>query len=176
MNKLIQLLLLFLWYGYTTHAQKGDNQVRVLAEVSVGQDAVQPGFGGYVKFLYGVGSSAQLTLTTGVKKSNEVARVKNTIRVVPVLVGYKYNLKKFYAEPQLGFGELGGRQDIGGDWARHSKGALFLALGAGYNTNHIDLGIRYQKGNVVNRQGLPESVYNRFHYVGLYVGYILWRK
>ena len=176
MNKTGALLPFLLLGVYTTCAQQGNNQIRILAEVSVGEDAVQAGYGGYIKFLYGVGSSAQVTLTAGVKKSNEVARYKNTIRAVPVLLGYKQNLRRFYAEPQAGFGELGGRHDIGGDWARPSRGALFWALGAGYNFNRLDLGLRYQAADAVHKQGPAGSVYNRFDYFGLYAGYVLWRK
>ena len=176
MNKILLLLGLLVFRVGAVCAQKGDNQVRGLAEVSIPEGAVGFGFGGYVKFLYGVGATAQLTLTTGVKKSAEEGRYKNTIRAIPVLVGYKLNLLRFYAEPQVGFGELGGKSDMDGDWARYSEGAFFWAVGVGYNHKRLDLGLRYQDAQTVHPQTHVSPIFNRLEYVGLYAGYTLWRK
>jgi hypothetical protein len=176
MNKILLLSGLFLFSVGAVRAQKGDNQIRVLGELSLPEGAVGIGLGGYMKFLYGVGASGQVTLTTGVKKSSEEGLYKNTIRTIPVLVGYKLNVRWFYAEPQVGFGELGGKAEMDGDWAQYSGGAFFWAVGVGYNRKRLDLGLRYQDTQAVRQQSNSHPIYNRFEYVGLYAGYTLWRK
>ena len=176
MNKILLLFGLFLFSVCAVRAQKGDNQLRVLGELSLPEGAVGVGFGGYMKFLYGVGASGQLTLTAGAKKSNEVTHYKNTIRAIPVLVGYKINMLRFYVEPQVGYGELGGKAQMDGDWAQYSEGAFFWAAGVGYNHRRLDLGLRYQDAHAVRMQSKLHPIYNRFEYIGLYAGYTLWRK
>lgn len=176
MNKILLLSGLLLFSVCVVRAQKGENQLRGLAEVSLPEGAVGFGFGGYIKFLYGVGSAGQLTLTTGAKKSSEEGRYKNTIRTIPVLLGYKLNVNRLYAEPQAGFGELGGKAQMDGDWAQYSKGAFFWAVGVGYNHKRLDLGLRYQDAHAVRMQTNLHPIYNRFEYIGLYAGYTLWRK
>jgi hypothetical protein len=90
-----------------------------------------------------------------------------------VLAGYKHLLKRFYIEPQAGYGEIGGRVDIGGDYARPSNGAFIWAIGTGYQWKRIDIGIRYQSavGTVYTSSGNKRA----FGFTGIHIGYhLIW--
>lgn len=163
----------------STFAQKGNNQLSLIGEASFAEDN-NMGFGGFLKGAYGVKNNAQVTLQIGVTKfkssvsyfdSNGNELDKTTTRLIPVLVGYKRYLKQFYIEPQLGFGELGGREDIGGDWARPSVGAFFWAAGAGFQFNKMDLGLRYQNAHATGGKDAGTWGDKQFSFVGVHVGY-----
>ncbi|MGH2564089.1 MAG: outer membrane beta-barrel protein [Ginsengibacter sp.] len=160
-------------------AQKGNNQVTVIAEGTVPVYQNDQGFGGFIKGLYGIGKSAHLTFTAGVseftsKKNVELS--KTTTRLIPFMAGYKQNLNKFFVEPQIGFGELGGKIFSDGDYARPSIGALFWAFGAGYNFNRIVIGVRFESVHGV--EGSSSGLWHNqnFHYTGIQVGYNIFQK
>ena len=183
MDKRLLYCMLFFLGMHTSYAQKGDNQVRILAEVGFPMhDEFRMGGGAYVKFLYGVGRSGQVSLTTGASKFRASATLigrngeRTHIRTVPVLLGYKINIKNIYIEPAIGYGELGGRDNIGGDWARHSIGASYLSLGAGYELEPWTLGIRYQVARGTRSVLGRTWDRNGFEFVGLQVAYTLWHK
>lgn len=89
------------------------------------------------------------------------------------MVGYKQKLEKFYVEPQIGYGEYGGKIKFSGDYARPSVGAFFWAVGAGYDFKRIDIGIRYQ--SVHGAEGTSAGVWHNkgFHHTGFYIGYTI---
>jgi len=160
-------------------AQKGNNQVTIIAEGTVPVYQNDQGFGGFIKGLYGIGRSAQLTFTAGVSKfnaKNTVGFQKITTRLVPFLAGYKQNIHKFYVEPQIGFGELGGKIFSDGDYARPSIGALFWAFGTGYNFNRIVIGLRFESVHGV--EGSASGLWHNenFHYTYIHVGYNIFQK
>ena len=127
----------------TIHAQKGRNQLNIIGETSIPVFQNDHGWGISAKGMYGVGRSAQITLTAGftvLKTKNTVEHSKTNTRMIPVLLGYKYNYRKFFIEPQAGYGELGGKIESGGDYARPSVGAFYWALGAGYDHKKIIAG------------------------------------
>lgn len=176
--KHLKLLLFCVGFAGSVKAQKGKDELRIIGEATVPIFQDDRGFSGFAKGLYGVGHSGQLTLTTGLSKfksKNSLGRGIH-LRLIPLLAGYKHNVHKFYLEPQAGIGELGGKEDIGGDLSRQSVAAFFWALGAGYEVKRFSAGIRFQsvKGIESRDAGLWNN--KTFHYTGLYVGYALFQK
>lgn len=179
MKKIAAVLLLVIAAHGLAQAQKGQNAVGVVAEGGLSIPDADLGWGGYVKGYYGIGKSAQLTATAGISQfvhNPSTGEVKTTTRLIPVLIGYKqhfslFHIKSLYVEPQAGFGELGGKVDFGGDYARPSGGAFFGAIGAGVDIKRFELGARYQFSR---ETGSPESGlwYNRkFQLAAIHVGY-----
>ena len=175
----IAFLSLFVLNTKVSNAQKGNNQLGIIAEAGFPNDS-DMGYGGFIKGAYGVKGNAQITLQVGVSKfksnirsfdmnGNELDRA--TTRLIPILIGYKQYLKQFYLEPQVGFGELGGKIDIGGDWSRPSNGAFYWAAGAGYQFNKVDLGIRYQSAHATGGKNGGIWGDKAFSFVGVHVGY-----
>lgn len=183
MDKRLWLFLLFLVLAGATSAQKAANQFRILGEGGFPvHEEFQSGWGAYLKFLYGVGRNGQATLTTGFSKFRASATLigwngeRSHLRTIPFLVGYKHTIKGFYVEPQAGYGELGGRDYIGGDWARQSVGAFYTSLGAGYEYQRWDVGVRYQGAK--GAEGVSAGSWHRrfFEFVGVHIGYTLWQR
>jgi len=173
------LLCLLAFNVKKTHAQKGNNQLAIIAEAGFPKDN-EVGFGGFLKGAYGINEDAQLTLQVGVSKFKSSIRIidqngeeldRAITRTIPVLAGYKQYFKEFYLEPQVGFGELGGKIDIGGDWSRPSNGAFIWAAGAGYQFNKIDVGIRYLSAHATGGESSGIWGNKRLAFVGVHVGY-----
>lgn len=163
-------------------AQKGNNQFNVLAEVGIPPKDYNPGVGGYLQFLYGIGQSGQVGLTTGIMKFSEkkapigADREPTKLYTIPVLVGYRQHLKSFYLEPQVGYGALNGKIDIGGDWSRPSVGAFYWAMGAGLDFKKLTIGVRYQSAHGAENSDAGTWHDKAFHFVGVQMGYVLFRK
>lgn len=174
MKKVTAVLLFVMAIHGFAKAQKGHNEVRVVAEGALSVPDADAGWGGYVKGYYGVGKSAQLTVMAGISKfvhNPSAGEVKTITRLIPVLIGYKKHVRSYYIEPQAGIGELGGKVDFGGDYARPSGTAIFGALGAGIDVKRFELGARYQFSREL---GSPSAGlwYNRkFQLAALHVGY-----
>lgn len=176
MKKRLHLLACIIMVATAATAQKGNNQLTVMAEAGIPNEG-RMGYGLFIKGAYGVGEKAQLTLQTGFSRFTSAGapgHQETTIRIIPFLAGYKYNIKNFYIEPQAGYGEVGGRIDIGGDYARPSNGAFIWAIGGGYSWPRIDLGIRYQSAH--GTVGIGSDHKNQFGFTGLHIGYNLIRQ
>jgi hypothetical protein len=159
-------------------AQKGNNALSIMVEGGYAGDQYDPGYGAYVKGLYGVGEHGQLSLMAGISKfrlNNTPGQLMSTTRLVPFLAGYKQHFYNFYIEPQIGYGELGGKQDIGGDYARPSVGAFFWAIGAGVDVKRFELGLRYQGAQATG--GSSAGLWNDkiIQFVGLHAGYTIFK-
>lgn len=154
MRKVI-LVLASVFALSAANAQTGKNQLSIGAEVNLPMgdfgDAFNTGFGGSLKYLHGVGSAGQVTLTTGystfkMKGSTDDESVKASI--IPILVGYRHNFSGVYVEPQLGYGIYGYKEKFGGESSSDSQGAFTWAIGAGYAMEQgLDLGVRYQSAS-----------------------------
>lgn len=163
-------------------AQKGASAIKVLAEVGFPQQEFNPGVGGQVKFLYGVGKAGQLGLTAGFTRFTDREPVvggdfkPTRLTAIPVMVGYRHHIGGLYLEPQVGYGALNGRIDIGGDWARPSVGAFYWSAGAGYKLGQLDIGIRYQ--SAYGAEGSSAGTWHDkdVHFIGVYTGFTLWQK
>jgi hypothetical protein len=173
MNRTIHLLLVLL-IPASTLAQRGKNQLQLILEAGFPSSGNNTGVGGFVKYYHGVGEAGHLTLMTGVVKfradEQEGLKAGNT-RMIPVLLGYKHNIGTVFIEPQIGYGEFGGRVDIGGDWARNSAGAFFWALGSGINVKQFQFGVRYQSAHGSKVTGGPlRPNKNSFGFFGVNAG------
>jgi len=137
------------------------------------------GFGFYFKGLYGVGKSAHMTLSAGVSKfnsKNSVETAKTSTRVIPFLFGYKHNIQRFFIEPRIGIGELGGKESLNGDYARQSVAALFGGLNAGYTIKRVSLGINFLTAHGIENASAGSWHDKNFHYTSIFVGYDLFSK
>ena len=138
------------------NAQTGNNQLSVGAEVnfllSNGYSSIyNPGFGGNLKGMYGIGKAGQLTLASGYvsysgKSGSEFGDQR--LSLIPILAGYRYNLKSgFYAEGQAGLGILG-TNFSGGSFSQTDPA---VAANAGYTYKGLDLSLRfYSEGDVIS--------------------------
>lgn len=135
-------------------AQKGNNAISIGFDVSnyTGDynDAYKTGFGGSVKGLYGIGSAGQITLTSGYtffKGKDMPEDYDATASIIPILAGYRHNLKGFYIEPQVGYGIYGMKMESPDGDFDDSEGAFTWAAGLGYTYKGFDLGARYQSAH-----------------------------
>ena len=153
------------------NAQTGKNQIGVGVEVGLPMgdfgDAFKTGFGGSVKYLHGVGSAGQISLTTGYTTFSTKADLPDgyslKASIIPILAGYRHNFSGAYVEPQLGYGIYGFKAKGGGESESESEGAFTWAIGAGYALQQgLDLGVRYQSAS---KDGSTTSL------IGFRVGY-----
>lgn len=160
----------------------GWGQERKLAWHLVGEAAVpvyqvQRGFGGFLKTSYVTGTSGAVSFAAGVSgfRFSSIEEKNTVVRLVPFLMGYEWRLNRFYLFPQVGMGELGGKKDIGGDYARISVAAFFWAVGAGYQKNRFTAGLRFQ--SVKGIEGSDAGLWHNktFHYTSVFAGYRLSR-
>jgi hypothetical protein len=178
MKRLCIFLAAFIGGCVSTTAQKGNNNIQLVAETGLPLRVDQPGFGGFIKGLYGTGKNGQLTFTAGVSKfySKKMADAPDaTTRLVSVLLGYKHHVSRFYIEPQAGLGELGGKYNLIGDYSRPSVAAFYWGAGAGIQLRRFDIGLRYV--HVKGIEGTDAGVWHdrKFEYAGLHIGYNLFR-
>ncbi len=139
-------------------AQKGVNYLGFGAELglpvggfggSADEGGFKAGFGGYVKGLFGVSKSGQVTVTTGYSSftaKGSSTTEKASINIIPIFMGYRHSFNGFYLEPQAGIGIYGVKVTFGGESFSSSENKFTWAIGGGYAKNSIDLGIRYQSG------------------------------
>ncbi|MEI9809371.1 MAG: outer membrane beta-barrel protein [Bacteroidota bacterium] len=102
--------------------------------------------------MYGIGTAGQITFTTGYsgfKAKGSTDDFKVTMRVIPLLAGYRHHFNGFFAEPQIGYGIYGmkikGDDDFEGS---DSEGAFTWAATVGYIFNkQVEVSARYQSGS-----------------------------
>jgi hypothetical protein len=152
-------------------AQTGNNQIGIAAELALPMgdfgDIAKTGFGGLVRFGYGIGTAGQVTLTTGYTSFGTKDEFLNpdeklNWRIIPILVGYRHHFSGFYVEPQLGYGIYGFKDEDAGVSISDSEGAFTYGGGLGYSKSGFEGGIRYQAGS---KDGSTTS------YFGIHVGY-----
>jgi hypothetical protein len=153
-------------------AQTGKNQIGIGVDLGLPMgdfgDAAKLGIGGYAKYLHGVGSAGQITLTTGyqsykVKSDLLDAGESGSFSIIPILAGYRHNFNGLYVEPQVGYGIYGTKFKGSGFDVSESSGAFTWAIGAGYAmAEGLDLGVRYQSAS---KDGSTTSL------IGIHVGY-----
>jgi hypothetical protein len=179
MIKQILFLVLFVVLYSNLNAQKGNNGLSINGEATVPVYQNDRGFGLYIKGVYGIGRSAQLTASVGISKfknRNSIESKDIKTHLIPFFLGYRQNIRKFYIEPKIGIGELGGRIDIDGDYARPSVAAIFGGLEAGYNIKRINIGISFQTARGIENSSAGIWHNESFHYTSVHVGYSLYAK
>ncbi|MEJ7588874.1 MAG: hypothetical protein WKI04_15065 [Ferruginibacter sp.] len=171
----IPLMMIFL----NLVAQKGNNELNITGEAGTTINQNARCFGGFIKGLYGIRKSAQLTFSAGLlncRNKNTLREEQSSTRLVPFLVGYRQYLHRFFVEPQMGIGELGGRIKMEGDYVRPSVAALFGAIGLGYSFGKITGGIRFQTAQGIEGRDAGTWHDKNFHYAGIFIGYDLFSK
>lgn len=180
MLKKLMFVKLFCIATLVSNAQKENNALCVNGEATIPFFQNDPGFGISLKGMYGLGKSGQLTLSAGVSKfnsKNSVETGKVSTRLIPFLLGYKYNFKeKFYIEPKLGIGELGGKTLINGVLSKPSVAAMFGGLSAGYQIKRLTFGINFLTAGGIENSSAGDWHDKRFHYTGISVGYNIVQK
>ncbi len=150
-------------------AQTGKNQIGIGAEVALSTgDGGGTAFGGTAKYLHGVGTAGQVTLTAGALFHSESEdEVKATLTMIPILAGYRHNFNGLYVEPQLGYQSMKAKVKFDGqDFGSASDGAFAYAIGGGYAfQNGLDLGVSFRNaaksgssGMIVFRAGFNFSL------------------
>ena len=162
-----------------SNAQKGVNRLSLNGEATVPGFQNERGFGFFLKASNGISNSGQLTFSAGISKfnsKNSLETEKTTIRLVPFLFGYKQYIQKFFLEPKIGIGELGGKIFKNGDYSRPSVAALFGGFGAGYTINRLNFGIQFltAQGIENNSSGIWHN--KDFHYTSVFLGYVLFKN
>jgi hypothetical protein len=139
----------------SSFGQKDNNQIGVGGDLSIptGDFAsnFKTGVGVYVKGMFGVGKSGQVTFTSGYssfKETGEWDDYTTTESVVPLLIGYRANLNSFFVEPQLGYAVFGQKYSSDDGFSTESMGAFTWAAGVGYVFNNkIEVSARYQSAS-----------------------------
>ena len=155
--KRILLLLTFAVFGINCcFAQKGNNQLGIGAEVnflaSNGYSSIyNPGIGGGIKGLYGIGGAGQLTLSgaySSFSGKSSSPYGDQTLSLLPVLAGYRYNLKGgLYFEGQAGLAVLTTKAS----GFSYSQTDFAAALNIGYTVHGFDISARYYtEGDVIS--------------------------
>lgn len=150
MRKVFLTMAAVIAIASASFAQTGKNQLGIGAEVAL---ATASGggtvFGATAKYLHGVGTAGQVTLTAGALFDSESeGGVKATGTQIPILAGYRHNFNGLYVEPQLGYMLTSYKVKIEGlAESNVSDGALAYAIGGGYAfANGLDLGVSYRNG------------------------------
>jgi hypothetical protein len=173
MKKTLLILSSVFAMSLASHAQKGNNQIGVAFEAGIPTgdfgDASNVGFGGSVKGLYGVGTGGQISLTSGYTSFSTKDKFlesgeKASLGIIPILAGYRHNFSGFFIEPQVGVGIYSAHDSGNGVEFNESKSAFTWAIGAGYQINKVELGVRYQSGKVNEWE-------SSLGLVGLHLGY-----
>lgn len=157
-------------------AQKGSNSLSLNAELILPIARNEFGFGSCLKGSYGIGNTGQLSFSAGFLKSssnNTTENGKVNTRLIPFLFGYKQHIRRFFFEPKIGFGELGGKILINGDYARPSVGAVFIGLSGGYTIKRINLGVNFLNANGVESSSAGIWHNRQISYTSIYIGYNL---
>lgn len=154
MKKLCFIVASLVVFQMYSQAQKGDNKLMLGADVALptGDFADLANVGGGImgKLLFGISSSDQITATTGItfhggKSIDGIpSDLKLTMRVIPILGGYRHNFNSLFIEPQVGVGIFGATAKYMGESDSNSDNGFAWAVGFGYTKNNFDTGIRYQ--------------------------------
>jgi hypothetical protein len=153
MKKCCLIIASLIFFQIYIHAQKGVNKLTLAADIAIpsgdfGQVA-KVGGGVMGKFLFGINEAGQITATTGVtfhggKEDLFDPEVKLTMRVIPILGGYRHNFNGFFIEPQLGIGIFGVTAKYMGNSESDSQNAFAWAVGFGFSKDNFETGVRYQ--------------------------------
>lgn len=151
MQRQVFLPFLFLISFSGIKAQKGNNTRSITAEAAIPDLQKANGGGLYAKGSYGVGKSGQITITIGFSvfhsndSINDIEKGSIKTSVIPILLGYKQKISRFFIEPKIGLGGLSGRFQLGGngDFSNPSATALFGSISTGYTIQRLNAGINF---------------------------------
>lgn len=145
-------LLLFIGAISTSlFAQKGLNQASIGAEIGLPtgsvSNALNLGFGGTAKGLYGIGEAGQLGLTLGYIRygfDGSESGMNAGMSVIPIMPGYRHHFDQLYAEGQVGLAIVKSSFSYSGYSSSASTTNTSVAIGGGYLYDNFDFSLRYQ--------------------------------
>ena len=155
MKKILLLLTFTILIFNCCLAQKGNNQISVGADVnflaSNGYSSIyNPGIGGDIKGLFGIGSASQLTISgaySSFSGKSSSSYGDQTLTLLPFMAGYRYNLTGVYVEGQAGLGTLTTKAS----GFSYSQTNFAAAINIGYIIHGFDISARYYtEGDVVS--------------------------
>jgi len=172
MKKILLVTAIFTSFISVAQSQRGRNQIGFASDIGLPMghfdNDFNTGYGGSLKGLWGVAKSGQVTFTTGYTRyesKGELSNYHGSSGIIPFLAGYRLIKGGFYTEPQIGYGLYRlTLKDYTGEKLSETNGAFTYAIGVGFTTHGIDLGIRYQGA----KKGSDDLTL-----VGIHVGYIL---
>lgn len=181
MQKKIFFFVLLILFFLSIQAQKGNNSISIHAELAIPGFQKENGFAFFTKGSYGVGKSGQITISFGIANFHSNDSVSTyekgqiTTRLVPVLLGYKQNIRSFFIEPRIGLGGLGGRFQLNGngDFSNPLVTALFCGISAGYAIKRTSFGINFLAAHGIDNSSAGIWYNKNFHYTSLFIGYNL---
>jgi hypothetical protein len=133
--------------SFAANAQSGKNQLGIGPELGLSTESGGGTFiGGTAKYMNGVGSAGQVTLTAGyLGHSETVSSVKITASQIPVLLGYRHYFSGFFVEPQAGYISTSAKSSYAGQEFKATEGSFGYAIGGGYAmVNGLDLGVSFR--------------------------------
>jgi hypothetical protein len=180
MKRNLLLLVLLLMNAIKINAQQGTNALSMEPNAGIGWNGGVIGGGVFLKGQLGLGGRSSVTLSAGYLsfgQENKIAGKNDQVRLVPVMAGYKYNIDAFYMEPKVGIGEIGGRYDIDGDYARPSELGLFYGFGAGWDFGRLYAELNLCTGAQSLDSGKDQYLKNgRYLFSGLKAGFYLFKR
>jgi len=142
------LFLLNCMWSSELFAQKGKNEIAIGAEIGPVLDdfIFSYQYGLPVKAYFGVGTNGQLMLRSGIH-SFHVSNLYEAwesinMYMIPVALGYRQNLNKFYIEPSIGAARSMRTQVRANprETYKRNENEIHYGLEFGYQINRIDLG------------------------------------
>jgi hypothetical protein len=133
--------------SFAANAQTGKNQLSVGPEIALGLgEGEGTALGGTVKYMHGVGTAGQVTLTSGYLFDSETeSGFKATTFQIPVLAGYRHYFGGLFVEPQAGYISSGLKISYNGESESLSSGSFGYAIGGGYAlAQGLDLGVSFR--------------------------------
>jgi len=179
MHKTVLFFLLLAACSISVQAQKRSKQLWIGAELGQPDKSLYTGYGISFKGSYGISKNGQLTLTAGFSRFPEANAIqgqsKPHIRLIPILAGYRQNIKNFFVEPQIGIGEIGGEtySVVKADVTRISVAAAVLAINAGYTHKRFSFGVRYQAAQGIEGKSAGFGNDRTIQYAGFFIAYRL---
>jgi len=133
--------------SFAVNAQTGKNQLGIGPEIALSTgEGGGTAIGGTAKYMHGIGSAGQITLTAGYLFDSETeGDIKTTESMIPVLAGYRHYFSGLFIEPQAGYISTGYKVSDGDDSFSASSGSFGYAIGGGYAmAQGLDLGVSYR--------------------------------
>jgi hypothetical protein len=135
--------------SFAANAQSGKNQLSIGPEIALSTSSGGgTAIGGTAKYMHGVGTAGQVTLTAGYLFDSETeGGAKATASMIPILAGYRHYFGGLFVEPQAGYisSKVKLEDSDGDEILSVSDGAFGYAIGGGYALPAgLDLGVSYR--------------------------------
>lgn len=144
--------------SFAASAQAGKNQISIGPELGLSTESGGgTAIGGTAKYMHGVGSAGQVTLTAGALfNSSTAAGFKTTVTSIPILAGYRHYFSGVFVEPQAGYISTSAKVSYNGtSYGSGSTGAFGYGIGGGYAmTNGLDLGVSFRNSAKSGASGM----------------------